>query len=128
MEYSKHFYITLFSNSTRKTRPANTLAEFTIQLAQPIDLGSTDSWEEGQCEFSCPPPNAGTVKPHEVVGETNALVYCDLITQQFVGSDYVGCLRTFIHRSKYCHYAFQNISYVPFEKHISAHKYTDNGS
>ena len=99
MEYRKHFYITLFSNSSQKTNPANTLTEFRIQLAQPIDLGSTDNWEVGLCEFSCP-PYPHTVKPYELAGEIKALVYCVLITQQFVGSDYVRCLRTFIHPTK----------------------------
>ena len=42
MEYHKHFYITLFRNASQKVR-SNTLAEFTIQLAQRIDLGSTDN-------------------------------------------------------------------------------------
>jgi len=47
MEYRNHFYITLFSNASQKPHPNNTLAEFTIQLAQRIDLGSTDNWEVG---------------------------------------------------------------------------------
>jgi hypothetical protein len=106
MEYRKHFSITLFSNASHKVRSSNTLAEFTIQLAQRIDLGSTDNWEVGLCELSCPPPYPHTVKPYEPVGERNALIYCDLITQKFVGSDYVRCLRTFIHPSKYCDHAF----------------------
>jgi len=89
------------------------LAEFTIQLAQRKVLGSTDNWEVGLCEFSCPPPKSGTLKSVEVVGETNALVYCDLITQQFVGNNYVRCLRTFIHPSKYCDQTFKNVYYVP---------------
>jgi len=92
------------------------LAEFTIQLAQPIDLKSTDNWEVGPCEFSCPSPYPHKIKAYELSGETNSLVYCDLITQQFVGSDYVRRLRTFIHPSKYCDYAFQNIYYVPVKK------------
>jgi len=114
MGYRKHFYITLFSNSSQKTYPANTLAEFKIQLAQPIDLGSTNDWEVGSCEFSCP-TYPHTSKPYELAGETNALIYCDLITQQFVGSEYVRCLRTFIHPSKYCDHASQNVYYVPVE-------------
>ena len=73
MEYRKHFYNTLFSNSSQKVHPANTLAEFTIQLANPIDLGSTDKWEVGLCEFSCSPPYPHTVKPYELAGETTAL-------------------------------------------------------
>jgi len=53
MEYRYHFYITLFSNASQKIHP-NTLAEFIIQLAQRINLGSTDNWKVGLCEFSCP--------------------------------------------------------------------------
>ena len=116
MEYRNHFYITLFSNASQKGRPKNTLAEFTIQLAQRIDLGSIDNWEVGLCEFSCPPPKSGTLKPVEVVGETNALIYCDLITPQFVSDDYVRCLLTFIHPSKCCEHTFHNAYYVPVQK------------
>jgi hypothetical protein len=113
MEYHKHFYITLFSNASQKTKPGNTLPEFTIQLAQRTDLGSTDSWEVGLCEFSCPPSVTRTV---DVIGTTNALVYCDLITQQFVGSQYSRCLRTFIYEPEYCDHTF-NVYYMPIEKH-----------
>jgi len=116
MEYSKHFYITLFINASQKVRSSNTLAEFTIELAQPIYLGSTENWEVRLSEFSCPPPTNGTLKPVSIVGDIKALIYCDLITQQFVGNDYVRCLRTFIHPSMYCDHTFQNINYVPVEK------------
>jgi len=88
MEYRNHFYITLFSDAPQLVRSSNTLAEFTIQLAERKDLGSTNNWEIGLCEFSCP-PKSGTLKPVEVVGETNALIYCHLITPQCVGKDYV---------------------------------------
>jgi hypothetical protein len=115
MDDQKHFYITLFSNSSQNTYPANKLSEFTIKLAQPIDLGSTDDWEVGLCGFSCPPPFPDKAQPYELVGQTNALVYCDLNTQLVVGNDYVRCLRTFIHPTKYCDHAFQNIYYVPVE-------------
>jgi len=117
MEYHNHFCITLFSNASQKLYPKNTLSEYTIQLVRRIDLGSTDNWEVGLCEFSCPPPlRSGNIKPIDVIGENNVMVYCDLITPQFVGDDYVRCLRTFIHPSKSCDYAFHNIYYVPVEK------------
>jgi len=48
-----------------------------VQLAYEIWV---DSWEVEICEFSCPPPSAGNIKPHVVVGDTNALIYRDLIT------------------------------------------------
>jgi len=116
MEYRSHFYITLLRNASQKVRSSNTLTEITIQLAQRIDLGSTDNWEVGLCEFNCPPPKSGTWKPVDIVGETNALINCDLITPQFVGSDYVRCLLTCIHPSNYCDHTFQNVYYVPVEK------------
>ena len=116
MEYRRHFYITLFSNASQKVHPSNTLAEFTIQLVQRIDLGSTDNWDVRLCEFSCPPPYPYTSKPYEVAGDTNALIYCDLITPQFVGNDHVRCLRTFTYPSKYCEYLFKNVYYVPVQK------------
>jgi hypothetical protein len=88
MEYRKHFYITLFRNASQKVYPSNTLSDFKIQLAQPTDLGSSDDWEVGLCEFSCPPPATGRIKTVAVIGDTNALIYCDLITPQFVGNGY----------------------------------------
>ena len=128
MEYRNHFYITLFSNVSQKARPSNTLAEFTIQLARRIDLGSIDNWEVGLCEFSCPPQKSGTLKPVEV-GETKALIYCDWITPQFMGDDYVRCLRTFIHPSKYCEHTFHNVYYVYVQKRsFQDIMYIDKGS
>jgi hypothetical protein len=117
MEYRKHFYTTLFSNASQETYPENTLSEFRIQLAQRIFLGSTDSWVVGLCEFSCPPPVSGRIKPVEIISSTNALVYCDLI--RTVGSgcgQYGRCLRTFIHESKYCDHSFEHVYYMPVEK------------
>jgi len=43
----KHFYVTLFSNASQKIYPNNTQATVTINLAQPIDLGSSSDWEVG---------------------------------------------------------------------------------
>jgi hypothetical protein len=51
MDYGNHFYITLFSNASPETCPNNTLAEFTVQLAQNIDLGSIGSWEVGSANL-----------------------------------------------------------------------------
>jgi len=117
MEYRRHFYITLFRNASQNIHSKNRLDEYTIQLAQRIDLGLTDNWEVGLCEFSCPPPmRSGNIKPVDVIGETNASVYCDLITPQFVGSSYVRCFRTLIHPSKLCDFTFHNVYYVPVEK------------
>jgi hypothetical protein len=83
MEYRKH--VTMFSNASQKSYRNNSLAEFTVQLAQRIDLCLTVSWEVVLWEFSCPPPASGRINPHENIGTTNALVHCDLNTPQFVG-------------------------------------------
>jgi hypothetical protein len=40
-----HFYVTLLSNSSQELYPSNTISSFTVHLAQPIDMGSTDRWE-----------------------------------------------------------------------------------
>ena len=47
------FYVILLSNSSREIYDLNTLADFMVKLAQPIDLGSTSKWEVGVCEISC---------------------------------------------------------------------------
>jgi len=91
---SNHFYVTLFSNSSRNIFKDNTLVAFTVKLAQPIDLCTDENWEVYLCEITCPPPTAYTLKPDLIVGETNVIVYCSLISQQFVGENAVGCLRS----------------------------------
>jgi hypothetical protein len=77
MDFRNHFYVTLFSNASQETYLDNRLTDFTVQLAQRIDLGSTDRWEVDLCDFRCPHPKLG--------GMINALMYCDLIMRQFVG-------------------------------------------
>ena len=74
------FYVTLISNSYTKAYPNSTIDAFTVQLAHEINLG-TDRWEVAIYEFSCPPPSFGNIKPHVVVGDTNALIYCDLLSR-----------------------------------------------
>jgi hypothetical protein len=101
MDYFNHFYITLFCNASPETYPDNTLAEFTVQLAQRIDLGSIGRWDLGLCEFNCPPSDVDI-----------ALIYCDLIRSQFMGSQYTRCLRTL---TKYGDRTF-NVYYLPVEK------------
>ena len=51
-----HFYVTLFSNSSKEVFPENTLTAFTIHLAQPIDLDQSDL-EVGLAELSYKTPN-----------------------------------------------------------------------
>ena len=71
-------------------------------------------------------PNVGTLKPHAVFYDTNVLIYCDLITLQFVRHSKVRCLRTFIpptafyneviHHTAFCNEVFENSYYVSVEK------------
>ena len=112
---SDSFYVTLFSNSSTKVIPDNTIASFIVQLAHEIDL-RTDRWEVAICEFSCPPPCVGNIKLHVVLGDTNALIYCDLITPRFVNQLNVRCLRTFIHTTASCNQVFENLYYIWVEK------------
>jgi hypothetical protein len=102
MDFGNHFYVTLFSNTSQKTYPDNTLADFTVQLPHRIDLGSTDRWDVGLCKFSCSPFYVGM-----------ALIYCDLIMPQFMGSQYIRCLRTL---PKYDEHTFKNVYYMPVER------------
>jgi len=83
-----HFYITLFSNASQHIYPDNKIAAFTIQLAQPIILDPSEIWEVGLCELNNPPTLP-------VGDNTNALVYCDLIAPQFIGTTMVRFFRTF---------------------------------
>ena len=75
-----------------------------------------DTWEVGLCEVTCHPGKIGKFTSIEVVSENNALIYCDVISQQFVVGQYVRCLRTFIHPSTYCNHLFENAYYMPVEK------------
>jgi len=81
-----HFYVTLFSNALTDLYPDNTIARFTTELAQPIELWSSDRWKVGVCEFTYPPNNVGVYKPTLLVGDTTGLRYCDLISPQYVGN------------------------------------------
>ena len=114
---TNHFYVTLFSNASRKIYGKdNKLSGFTVKLARPIDLGSHKNWEVGVCEISCPPPVVGTGLPLTTIGETHSLVYCNVISPQFIGDDLVRCLRSFIFPTTNCHHVFGEIFYVPVEK------------
>ena len=42
---SNQFYVTLFSNSSNEIYKNDTLAAFTIKLAQPIELNYAEKWE-----------------------------------------------------------------------------------
>jgi len=111
-----HFYVTLFSNASTDLYPNNTIARFTTELPRPIELGTSDRWEVGLCEFTYPPNNVGTFKPTLLVGDTTGLIYCDLITPQYVGKFLVRCLRTIIHPDFYAQHIYDNVYYMPVEK------------
>ena len=117
-----HFYVTLFSNSSQKLFPDNTINAFTSELAQVIDLGPDDRREVGLCEFSCPPKSIGTLKPNTVVGGTNVIFYCNVIKPQFFVDNLIRCLRKVIVPSLHCDCAIDHIYYLPVEqtriKHI----------
>jgi hypothetical protein len=116
---SEHFYVTLFSNASRTLNPDNTLAAFICHLARPIDLGSNDPWEVGLSEFTCPTLKTGTYQPSVIViGARNFLIYCDLISLQFVGENLLRGLRTYIAPSTQCQHIFDQIYYMPVQKRI----------
>jgi len=52
----KHFYVTLFSNTSQVIYPDITQAAFMSHLAQPIDLGTSSDWEVGVGEVTYKPP------------------------------------------------------------------------
>jgi hypothetical protein len=113
-----HFYVTLLSTASQKLYPANRLSSFAVHLAQPIALGRTDKLEVGVCEVTCRPTNVGTYARVQVINANNALIYCYLISEQFVGGQYVRCLRTFIKQTTNCNHIFDNVYYMPVEKRL----------
>jgi hypothetical protein len=58
----------------------------------------------------------GGEQNYMLVGDTNALLYCDLIEPQFIGTAMARYLATFFVPSVYNNYLFKNIYYVPVEK------------
>jgi len=48
---SNHFYVKLFNNDSQKICKDNTHSAFTVELAEPINLGSAENWEVGICEI-----------------------------------------------------------------------------
>jgi len=114
--HRNQFYVTLFSKTSKEVFPDNNLTAFTIHLAQPIDLGSTDL-DVGLAELSYETPNRqikqGTVI--DVITSVNVLVYCDLISPQIVGTENVRLLRNIICSTQLGKHMFQNIYYLPIE-------------
>ena len=52
-------FTSLLSNASRDIYDKDTHADFTVKLAQPIDLGSPSKWEVEVCEISCSSPPEG---------------------------------------------------------------------
>jgi hypothetical protein len=104
-----HFHVTLFSSASRDIYDQKAHADFTVKLAQPVDLGTMSKWEVGFCEISCSTSHLVDVP---------ALIYCNLITPQFVGDSTVRCMRTFIisPSDKPFHREFHKAHYVPVEQ------------
>jgi len=103
-----NIYVTLLSNASRDIYEQNTYEDFTVNLAQPIDLGSTSNWEVGVCEISC------SSSPE---GASPALLYCNVISPQLLGDSTVRCLRTFLlYPNAMCQDEFQNVQNMPLEQ------------
>jgi len=119
MRYDQQFYLTLFSNASQSLYSDNVLSAFTTSLPQLIELGSSERWEVGLCELTCPPPNVGLFAKKNapvIIGSETAFVYCDLIVPQVVGDSLVRCLRTYIFPTIDCQHHFKNVYYMPVEK------------
>jgi hypothetical protein len=104
----RHFCITLLSNASQTLYPANTLSSFKTHLARPVNLDSDGIWEVEVCKVTSRPYNVGTFAKIQVSTE-NALIYCDLISPQFVGSHLVRGLRSFIQPTTYCNHVFDRV-------------------
>ena len=111
----KQFYVMLMSNTSKNLYP-NTIAAFTAELARTVELGCSDNWEVGECEFSYTSNSVGKFKHTIVFGCTSRLIYCDLISPQYVGRALVRCMRTFIYPSLSGQHVFDNVYYLPVEK------------
>jgi len=108
--------VTFLSNTSKSLYPDNTIATFTAELARPVELGYSDNWEVGICEFSYPPYSVGTFKHTTVVGDTTGLIYCDLVPPHYVGRALVRCKGTFIYPPLSGEHVFDKLNYLPVEK------------
>ena len=112
-----NFYVTLFSNASTEIYTLNSQTSFTNRLAIPVDLGSSSDWGVGLAEITYRPPERTIVQGAiiNVVSDLNVLIYCNLVTQQLVGSDLGRLLRTIICHSQLGKNVFSNIYYLPVE-------------
>jgi len=107
------FYVRLFSSASREIYENNTHADFTVKLSRPIDLGTYTNWEVGVCEVSCSSPPPASLNTVDVTPcADHAVIYCNIISPQFVADSTVCCMRTFPTTS-YRHYEFRNVQYMP---------------
>jgi len=44
---TKHFYVTLLSNSSKNLYRDNMIGAFTAELARPVEVGYSDNWVVG---------------------------------------------------------------------------------
>jgi hypothetical protein len=96
--------------------PKNTIAAFTVHLARPFELGTDERWEVGVTEITWSPKNVGTFKPSMIVDDTISMMYCDLLTPQFISVTQVRIIRTFTTPTWDGKYYFDKLYYVPVEK------------
>jgi hypothetical protein len=109
------FYVTLFSNDSQSLYPTNTLASFTSRLAKPLELA--DDWEVGLVEFTHPPSVSGQYSHTPVyIGLEHKLIYCDIISPQFIGGNLVRCIRSYVPYQINGQYKFDPIYYMPVER------------
>jgi hypothetical protein len=107
MTSSNSFYVTLFSNESQ---------EIYNKLSRTIDLGTSPNWEVGVCEVSCSSPLPEYLNTVDVTPcADHAMIYCNLISPQFVGDSTVRCLRTIPNNSG-GHHVLRNVQYVPVEQ------------
>ena len=97
--YPIHFYATICSSALQSLYLDDSIVAFTVELAQPIELGPSDIWEVRLCELSYHPNHVGVFKTSSVIGGNTIFIYTVVISQQYVVKFLVHCLRTFTHPS-----------------------------
>ena len=120
--YRNHFYITLYSNASQEIYPDNKIGAFLIQLAQPVKVYPSEIREVGLSELSY----SATEQVYELapladaLDNSQAMVYCDLIAPQIIGSAVVRYLRTLdiLHANYDGEFLYENVCYVPAEKEM----------
>ena len=114
----KHFYRALLINTSKNLYPDNTIAVITAELGRPVVIVYSDNWEVEVCEISFPPNSVGTFNTTKLVGDTTGLIFCDLISPQYVGRALVRCRRMLIYPSLSGQHVFDNVYYLPVKKQI----------